>query len=246
MTLETEEEVKTKEEAKAKARTKTKAKGKEIKTSKGSFLPFSLSCLHCLLPLLAVVVVLLCASVLCCCCCSPCDDGNMQTSRHEMEDQSSEQESYSQEWYEDQKVWHEDSSPGGTERHESQWDLHDSNSTSWETANEWMSTASSSQQTAQNTGGSIQILGSLDLCAVEKWDGNTMKPISVRTDQSNRTITFGVDTAACRTVVHSNHPAARGYRVHLDSGAGVPNATAGKSVVWDGCWWPSKRRENLL
>ena len=77
------------------------------------------------------------------------------------------------------------------------------------------------------------MLGGLDLCAVEKWDRNTMKPISARPDQSNRKITFGVDTAACRTVVPGNHPAAKGYRVHWDSGAGVPYSTAGKSVVWD-------------
>ena len=77
--------------------------------------------------------------------------------------------------------------------------------------------------------------GGLDLCAVEKWDQNTRKPIRARTDQSNRTTTFGVDTAAsaCRTVVLGNHPAARGYRVHWDPGAGVPDSTAGKSVVWD-------------
>ena len=131
---------------------------------------------------------------------------------HEMEDQSSEQESYVQEWCEDQNVWYEDGRPGGTEWHEGQWDVHDSNSTSWETPNEWMSTASSSQQTAPNTGGSIQMLGGLDLCAVEKWDWNTRKPINARTDQSNRTITFGVDTAACRTVVPRDQPAARGYR----------------------------------
>ena len=89
-----------------------------------------------------------------------------------------------------------------------------------------------------------------DLCAVEKWVWNTWKPISARTDQSNRTITFGVDTAACRTVVPGNHPAARGYRVHWDSGAGVLYSTAGKSVVWDEwvdvCWWQSRRQENRL
>ena len=148
---------------------------------------------------------------------------------HEMEDQSSEQEGYSQEWYASQNVWYEDSGPGGTELHEGQWDSHDQNSTSWETPNEWTSTASSSQQAAPNTGGSIQMLGGLDLCAVEKCDRNTMKTTNVRTDQSNRKITFGVDTAACRTVVPGNHPAARGYRVHWDSEAGVPYSIAGKS-----------------
>ena len=64
-------------------------------------------------------------------------------------------------------------------------------------------------------------------------DRNTMKTINERTEESNRKITFGVDTAACRTVVPGNHPAARGYRGHWDSGAGVPYSTAGKSMVWD-------------
>ena len=152
-----------------------------------------------------------------------------------MEEQSSEQEgSYSQEWYADQGAWHEDNSgPGGAEWHEGHWDSHDRNSASWETPNEWTSTASSSQQAAPTTGGSIQMLGGLDFCAVEKWDWNCMEAINVRTDQSNRKITFGVDTAACRTVVPGNHPAARGHRVHWDSGAGVPCSTAGKSMVWD-------------
>ena len=59
-----------------------------------------------------------------------------------------------------------------------------------------MSTASSSEHTTPNTGGSIQMLGGLDLCAIEKWDWNTRKLINAVTDQSNRTITFGVDTAA--------------------------------------------------
>ena len=77
------------------------------------------------------------------------------------------------------------------------------------------------------------MLGGLDLCAVEKCDWNGMEAIIVRTDQSNRKITFGLDTAACGTVVLGNHPAARGYRVQWDSGAGVPYSTVGKSMVWD-------------
>ena len=99
---------------------------------------------------------------------------------HEMEEQSSEQEgSYSQEWYADQGAWHEDNSgPGGAEWHEGHWDSHDRNSASWETPNEWTGTASSSQQAAPTTGGSIQMLGGLDLCAVEKWDWNCMEAIN--------------------------------------------------------------------
>ena len=38
-----------------------------------------------------------------------------------------------------------------------------------------------------------------------------------RLDPSQRTITFGIGTAACITVVPGNHLAARGYLVHTDS-----------------------------
>ena len=76
-----------------------------------------------------------------------------------------------------------------------------------------------------------------DLVAVKDLDSITkynskVSMISDDTDQSNRTITFGVDTAARRTGVPGNHHAARAYRVHWDSGAGVLYSTAGKSVVW--------------
>ena len=38
-----------------------------------------------------------------------------------------------------------------------------------------------------------------------------------RLDPSQRTITIGIDTAACETVVPANYLAARGYLVHKDS-----------------------------
>ena len=66
-----------------------------------------------------------------------------------------------------------------------------------------------------------------DLVAVKDLDSITKYNGKVST------ITFGLDTAACRTGVPGNHHAARGYRVHWDSGAGVPYSTAGKSVVWN-------------
>ena len=71
-----------------------------------------------------------------------------------------------------------------------------------------------------------------DLDSITKYNGK-VSTISDATDQSNRTITFGVDTGACRTGVPGNHHAARGYRVHWDSGAGVLYSTEGKSVVWN-------------
>ena len=49
-----------------------------------------------------------------------------------------------------------------------------------------------------------------------------------RLDPSQRTITFGIDTAACKTVVPANHPAARGYLVHKDSLLGCAYSTVGR------------------
>ena len=46
-----------------------------------------------------------------------------------------------------------------------------------------------------------------DLDSITKYNGK-VSIISDETDQSNRTTTCGVDTAACRTVVPGNHPAA--------------------------------------
>ena len=69
-----------------------------------------------------------------------------------------------------------------------------------------------------------------DLDSITKYNGK-VSTISDETDQSNRSITFCVDTAVCRTRVPGNHPAARGYREHWDLGAGVPYSTAGKSMT---------------
>ena len=55
----------------------------------------------------------------------------------------------------------------------------------------------------------------------------------VRSDKRQRQIAFGIDTAACRTVVPARHPATRGYRCHWDTEARVQYSTAGKSVVRD-------------
>ena len=50
-----------------------------------------------------------------------------------------------------------------------------------------------------------------------------------RLDPSQRTITFGIGTAACKTVVLANHPAARGYLIHKDSLLGCAYSTAGET-----------------
>ena len=56
---------------------------------------------------------------------------------------------------------------------------------------------------------------------------------SDRLDPSQRTITFGIDTAACKTVVLANHPAARGYLIHKDSLRGCAYSTGGRDKVYD-------------
>ena len=42
-----------------------------------------------------------------------------------------------------------------------------------------------------------------------------------------------IDTAACKTVVPPNHPAARGFLVHKDLLLGCANSTAGRDKVHD-------------
>ena len=54
-----------------------------------------------------------------------------------------------------------------------------------------------------------------------------------RLDHSQRDITFGIDTAACQTVVPANHLAARGYLVHKESLLGCASSTAGRDKVHD-------------
>ena len=54
-----------------------------------------------------------------------------------------------------------------------------------------------------------------------------------RLDPSQRTFTFGVDTAACKTVVPAGHPAAREYLFHKDSLLGCAYSTAGGDKVYD-------------
>ena len=53
-----------------------------------------------------------------------------------------------------------------------------------------------------------------------------------RLDLSRRTVTFGIDTAACKTVVVTNHPAKRGSLVHKDSLFGCAYSTAGRDKVY--------------
>ena len=54
-----------------------------------------------------------------------------------------------------------------------------------------------------------------------------------RLNSSQRTITYGIDTAACKTVVHVKHPAARGYLIQKDSLLGCAYSIAGRDKVYD-------------
>ena len=53
-----------------------------------------------------------------------------------------------------------------------------------------------------------------------------------RLDPSQRTITFGIDTAACKTVVPAHHPA-RGYLIHKDSLLGCAYSITSRDKVCD-------------
>ena len=53
-----------------------------------------------------------------------------------------------------------------------------------------------------------------------------------RLDPPQRTITFGIDTAACKIVL-TNHASTRGYLVHKDSLLGCAYSTAGRDKVYD-------------
>ena len=75
-------------------------------------------------------------------------------------------------------------------------------------------------------------LGAFDLCQVcdgaAVFTAHQQANPRDREDGNDRFITFGVDSAACRTVVPSNHKAARGYRVHRDNKYGDTYGTAKK------------------
>ena len=73
-----------------------------------------------------------------------------------------------------------------------------------------------------------EALGGLSICAL-----GLEAVMSERDDASSRAITFGVDTAACRTVVTPNHPAVRGYKTHVDPITGTLYSTAGTAGVKD-------------
>ena len=127
------------------------------------------------------------------------------------------------------------------------WNNSDWSAVDWSTA-EWPdesnATVGSGNSSDPAVGKSLSMLGSLSLCelvsapcggqaGVKSVEAVTETSAGARTDKGRRTITFGVDTAACRTVIPPSHPATRGYVTHWDSESGVPYSTAGKSMVWD-------------
>ena len=63
-------------------------------------------------------------------------------------------------------------------------------------------------------------MGSLSLCQVQ----DSIR--EMRNDETDRKITFTIDSAACTTVVPSRHRAARGYRVWSDGMTGSQYGTA--------------------
>ena len=68
-------------------------------------------------------------------------------------------------------------------------------------------------------------LGAMYLCQVCE-PGQSKALQQLRNDATDRTLTFKVDSAACRTVVNSKHAAARGYKIHADEKKGQLYGTA--------------------
>ena len=85
------------------------------------------------------------------------------------------------------------------------------------------------KELSEDVEGELDGLGSLTLCRLalnELSDAQKRE----RIDDSDRTITFAVDTAACCTVIPSRHPAARGYTTHSDKKKGLKYGTAKKGA----------------
>ena len=91
-----------------------------------------------------------------------------------------------------------------------------------ELSEEWPEEAGGGDAADGEEAGDIGGFSLCQLCVV----GGTMTSQQLRQDGSEREITFTVDSAACRTVVPLDHPAARGYKVHKDGFTGQAYGTA--------------------
>ena len=82
-------------------------------------------------------------------------------------------------------------------------------------------------------------LGFISLCSLAAGKKSKGKELgqerreSERMDRNDRSIRFRVDSGACVTVVPKDHPATRGYKVHLDFQTGRTYTTASKTTVQD-------------
>ena len=98
---------------------------------------------------------------------------------------------------------------------------------------DWYTTDSNSQTSAA----AAEEFQSASVGDLRLWNLGYVKRIESfqhdRLDPLQRSITFGIDTAACKTVVPTNHPATRGYLVHKDSLLGCAYSTAGRDKVYD-------------
>ena len=93
----------------------------------------------------------------------------------------------------------------------------------------------------QAQGGSVEELNAdlgqfmlCELCGTNRQPRRQNQRLAAdRADSTRRHITFGVDSAACVTVVPSEHEAARGYKVWQDSGFGRNYSCANNAKVPD-------------
>ena len=118
------------------------------------------------------------------------------------------------EWYVEDASWEHSLPLQGEPWLEESWTEADCQADAW-TEQAWSGPSKASPATTAAPGGAE--LGELKIChfemSIDSWQSD-------KTDPTYRTITFGIDSGACRTVVPTTHPAARGYRVHRDDRVG--------------------------
>ena len=95
----------------------------------------------------------------------------------------------------------------------------------WYTADSNSQTSAAAEEFQHASVGDLRLSNLGHVKHIESFQHDRLNP-------SQRTITFGIDTVACKTVVPANH-LARGYLVHKDSLLGCAYSTAGRDEVYD-------------
>ena len=105
----------------------------------------------------------------------------------------------------------------------------DADSASWREADDWYTAESSSQASAAAEEYFNMLLSvNCDFRILVLLVTSNLFSVNYLFDPSQRTITLGIDTAACKTVVPAHHSAARGYLIHKDYSLVCSYCTAGR------------------